>query len=413
MLVAAWLTFAALAGTLEVSDRTEFRLRYPGLVSGAGSLDLETDPDVQLTLASRRTVLLLEYNPQLVSWDMNFVGLEPVYLNRGTARAGWHDEHLRLSLNETASYGVQNYASLVLPAGTAGSPPPVALFPPATTFLYEGSVTTLEAKWTSRRWTLEGAAAYQLAGGATSTAREILPLQSGPLATLEGDYSMTRLDHLITAAAASYAALEFAPSSTFSPAGVQVGLVEVDEAWRHGWSRTLSSLLRGGASEAATQGVSDTGIPESPPAHFETDPVAEASLRYDLSSRSSTGDVTLACKLAPTINPFIGLVDERIGGVLAGHYQQGVVGLRFQAAFSESVPPSRLTGVRLYYSEVAATYRLSRAVSIEIGSRTLWQEPSASAAALALAPANAVLPVPVVQEVGFIALTLKADPIRF
>jgi hypothetical protein len=413
VIVAGWLTMAALAGTLEVSDRSEFRLRLPGLVSGRPSLDLETDPDAKLTLASSRTALLVEYNPQLVSWDMNIVGLHPVYLNRGNGRAEWHDEHLRLSLNETASYGSQNFGSLVLPAGTAGSPPPVGVFPPTTTFLYESSVTTLEAKWTSRRWTLDASAAYQLAGGVTAADRGILPFQSGPRATLEGDYSVTRLDHLITAATASHATFAFAPNSAFSTAGVESGLVEIDEAWRHRWSRTTSTLLRGGASEAATQGVSDTGIPESPPAHFETDPVAEASLRYDVASRNSTGDITLGCSLAPTINPLIGLVDERIGGVLAGHYHRGLVSLRVQAAFSESVPPSRLTGVRLFYSEVAATYRLSQAVSIEIGSRTLWQEPSASAAELALAPANAVVPIPVVQEVGFVALILKADPIRF
>jgi len=412
-MLGAWLTLATLAGTLEVSDRTELRLRYPGLVSGAASLDLETDPDLKLTLASRTMALLLDYDPQLVAWDMNLVGLRPVYLNRGTVRGEWHGRHLRLTLNETASYGSQNFASLVLPTVTAGSPPPVGVFPQATTFLYEASVTTLEAKWATRRWTLDATAAYGLAGGVNDADRAILPLQAGPLATLGVDYSVTRVDHFLTTASASYSAFAFAPSSPFSPGGVQAGLLELDAAWRHLWSRTTSTLIRGGGSEAATEGVSQTGVPVGPPAHLEADPVVEASLQHDFLGRRDAGDVTIGCRLAPTINPLIGLVDERIGGVITGHYLHGRVGLRAQATLSESVPPSRLTGVRLFYSEVAATYRLDRAVSLEIGSRTLWQGPTANAADLARAPANAILPVALVQAVGFVALTVKADPIRF
>jgi hypothetical protein len=418
-MLAGWLVVAALTGTLEVSDRTEFRLRYPGLVVGAPSLDVETDPDAKLTLTSRSMILRLEYMPQLAAWDMNFVGLQPVYLNRGSASAELRGRHLRLSLTETASYGSQNFGSLTLPVAVGGTTPPVNVFPQATTFLYESSVTTLEGRWTPRRWKLTASAGYQLGGGADAAAREILPLQSGPLATLAGDHSATLLDHVITTAAASYAAFEGEHVELTPPdvalTAVKSTLLQVDEAWRHSWSRTTSSLLRGGAAEAGTQGISETGIFESPqaPYQFETEPVAEASLLHDFLGRNNTGDITVSSKLGPTVNPLVGLVDERIGGTVAGHYLHGSVRLRAQATFSESVPPSRLTGVRLYYSEIAATYRLSPAVFIEIGSRTLWQEPTASAATLAQAPPNAYVPVPVVQEVGFVALILKADPMRF
>jgi hypothetical protein len=406
-MVASWFTVAALACTLDVSDRTEFRLRYPGLVANMASVDLETDPDAKLTLASRSGTLLLEYAPQLVAWDMNIVGVQPAYLNRGTARGEWRWSHVQLALTEVASYGLENFGSLALTPGPNGAPASVNVFPVANTFLYEASLTTLEARWRPRRWSLTAAAAYQLAGGATVAAQETLPLQSGPLGALSADYSVTRVDHVIASMAASYA--------TFST-GVDGGLLEVDEAWRHGLSRTTSLLLRGGASEAATRGISADDTPEPPqaPFHFETDPVAEILFRWDYASRHATGDFTASSRLGPTVNPLIGLVDEQVGGTLAGHYARGLVGLRAQATFLESVPPSRLTGVRLFFGEVAATYRLTRAVSMDLGIRTLWEEPSASGEQLATAPANAVyLPVPFRQEVGFLSVTIKADTFRF
>src|SRR5580700_1154210 len=161
-MLASWLSMAALAGTLEVTDRTEFRLRYPSIVPGVAALDLETDPDVRLTLGSRTTTMLLEYVPQLAGWDMNLVGLQPSYLNRGTARGEWHGRRVRLSLSETASYGTQSFASLALTPGPEGAPARVDVFPAANTFLYESSLSTLEVRWTPTRWRISASAGFQL-----------------------------------------------------------------------------------------------------------------------------------------------------------------------------------------------------------------------------------------------------------
>jgi hypothetical protein len=406
-MIAGWLTLAALAGTLEVSDRSELRLRYPGIQPGAASFDVETDPDALLTLASHTTTLRLEYAPQLVAWDLNIVGLEPSYLNRGTARAEWRARHLTLSLTEMAAYGSQSFASLALTPGADGAPARVDVFPAPRTFLYEASLTTLDARWNLPRWTLTASAGFQLAGGVTAQDRETLPYQSGPLGTLAGDYSLTRTDHLITSASGSYA--------SFST-GVDGAIVQVDEAWRHGWSRLTSTLVRVGAAETGTRGISPSDTLESPAAPFQlaTDPVAEGLIEHDFSGRRDAGDILFDAKLGPTLNPLIGLVDERIQGTLAGHYLHGRLGLRAQITLSESVPPTRLSAVRIFYQETAASYRLCQAVSVEVGTRTLWQDPTASAAVLAGAPANALyVPVPFLQEVVFLGLTLRADPVKF
>lgn len=405
-MIAGWLTLAALAGTLEVSDRSELRLRYPGVQPGAASIDVETDPDALLTLASHTSTLRIEYAPQLVAWDLNIVGLQPSYLNRGTARGEWRARHLTLSLSETAAYGAQSFASLALAPGPEGAPSRVDVFPTPGTFLYEASLTTLDARWNLPRWTLTASVAYQLAGGVTPRDRETLPFQSGPLGTLAGDYSLSRVDHLLTSASGSYA--------SFST-GVDGAIVQVDEAWRHGWSRLTSTLARLGVAEAGTRGISPSDTPEVPPGPLQLDtyPVAEGLIEHDVSGRRDAGDILLDAKLGPTLNPLIGLVDERIQGTLAGHYLRGRVGLRAQVTLSESVPPAQLEAVRIFYQETAASYQLSQAVSVEVGTRTLWQEPTASAAVLEHAPPNALyVPVPVVQEVVFLGLTLRADPVK-
>jgi hypothetical protein len=406
-LLGGLLTAAALVGTLDVSERTEFRLRYPGLNPEGAAMDLEADPDIRLTLASRSTSLLLEYTPQLAAWDLNETGIQPDYLNRGIARLEWKGRRLRLSLSEAASYGVQSYGSLASTQPVDGSPARVDVFPSIGTFLYESSTSTLEAKWTSGRWLLTGSGGYQLSGGADAVARETLPFQSGPFLVLAENYSVTRRDRAITTASGI--------DATFS-SGVDDALVQLDEGWRHQWSRETFSLLRGGIAEGATRGLSASDALEGPgaPYRFATEPVAMATLQRDFVGRVNTGEVNVTASLGPTINPIGAFLDERVGVSTAGHYERGRVGLRGQITLSESVPTSELTGVRIFYTEIASSYRVSRAVTLEIGARSLWQAPTASAAVLAEAPRDDLyVPVTVFQEVIFAAVVLQASTIHF
>jgi hypothetical protein len=391
------LLLAAFAGTLALSDRTEFRLRDPGLVPGTGALDLETDPGIKLTLASRTATYLFEYTPQLAAWDMAVEGIHPAYLNNGRVRADWQSHLVRITLRENASYGSRNYGSLVLAPTADGQPPRVDVIPVARTFLYEASTTALDSMISLSRWTIGTSIAYQLGGGATEVARQTLPLQSGPVASLRVDHALTRTDHLIT----NFSGLD----ASFSN-GVESALVDIDETWRRDWSRLTSSQVRAGFAFVRTR-TGAYGSNESEP-----EPILAAQVSQKVLTRGQLGQITLSSQLEPYVNPLIGLVDERVGAALLGRYTHGRLQISGQISVAESVPPSRATGVRLFYSDVTASYRVSRAVLLELGSRALWQEPTQPQGT---APGGqaALLPVAVMQEVGFLAMTVQANPIRF
>jgi hypothetical protein len=440
------LVLAALAGTIDVSDRSEFRLRLPGLsvtgavVPGEGSLDLETDPDLRLTLSSRTTTYVLEYAPQIVAFDMN-LGLQSTFMNTGTARAEWRGRRLRFSLAETATYGLRNFASLTVPSGTStqtgtspggmsqggmspGGTSGVGAVPASTTstIWYESSNTLASAGLSLRLWTLAATGGYQLSGGATPAARAAIPSQSGPLANASADYALARTDHLTTFATASASTTTIlstllAPSASSktvqAPSGfvnIDTALAEVDEAWQHAWSRATTTLLRAGASGGQTNGPYST-------AGLDVDPVGEARVTQAFRGRNQIANVTLDASVRPTINPLLGNIDERVQASVIADYLYGRVELAAQVTASESVPPSSPLGLRIFYTQVVSSFRLSRAILLELGSRAFWQVPTGTPNALP-APAGQVTAPPLVlaafkQEVGFVALTVRLDPVRF
>ncbi len=408
---------------------------------GAGSLDLETDPDVTLTLSSPTTRYLLEYSPQVAAWDLN-LGVQPAFLNVGTARAEWHGRHLRLSMGETASYGLRSFASLTPATGTGtgtqigmpstGAPPPpmqttvTALPVTTTTILYESSTTVANAALTLRQWTLAASGGYELAGGATSAAQESVPVQRGPIGNASADCALTHTDHLTTTGTASAPTTittnplpppqmvgSVSPATPAAPGSIRVDavLAAIDEAWHHDWSRTTFTVLRGGVSAGESNGALSPG-------GVQTSPVADATIVHTFRSYRQTGDIALDVGLQPTVNPILGYIDRRAQLSVAAHYTHGRVALRGQATISESLPPSNPGGARIFYTEVVSSYNLSREVALELGSRSFWQVPTAAIPTLVAPSAGQASTPPVVlaafqQELAFVALTVRLDRLRF
>jgi hypothetical protein len=409
------LVTAAMAGTLALSERTELRLRDPGLVGNQPSFDFEEAPDAKLTLASPLSTYFLEYSPQLTAWDLNVVGLSPALLNNGTARGEWRGRHWRLTLGENASYGGRNYASLLAgttlgvesaqpmmgaPGGPQGPLGQVTVLPAVgKIILYEASMTTLSTVATFRRWQLTTEVGYQLAGGADAAARTILPFETGPLGFIELDHTLGPRDHLLETARGS--------EESFS-SGPEVLMVEYDETWRHLWTRTTSLEFLAGVNEARAR----TGF--SPPAAYQnlTNPVASVKLDQRLASRVDRGELQAALRVGPFINPVLGLVDERAEAQVGGKWAREHVGLRGSASFAQSVTNPYGAAVRLFMAEIGMSYELSRAVVFDVGERFMWQEPVDSTVAGGGTP-PAFAAIAFTQEVTFVGLTLRADPLRF
>jgi hypothetical protein len=386
---------AAMAGEFTLSDRSEVRLRLPGINPPGASLDLETAPEARLVLGSRRVECGLAYTPRLTLWDVNVVGVDPAVLHGGEARAGWHDRRIRLTLDETASYGQMNFAALTPTSGPQGAPQRVDVIPTARVLNYESSTTTLTSRIALPRWVLGSAIGYQLSGGADADARAVLPLQYGPLGELTATRSLSRLDDSITTLSGS--------ESTFS-SGPELVLVEADEGWRHAWTRTTETRLTLGASEARTR--ASPAAPHS----FETDPVAEADLRQRFLAEEDRVDAQGSVRLGPVVNRLLGIVDERIQGAVGAAWTHGRYEVRASGSAAQSVHASSATAVALVLGEVALSYRLSKYTLLDFGVRGLWQKQAETLQTPG--QPDQIVHATFLQGVAFIGITFRALEFR-
>lgn len=383
----ALLIAADLSGALTLSDRTEVRFRAPGTVTTAmtraASLDLETTPEARLTLASRRSRYTFTYAPRLTLWDVS-TGAQPTLLHAGAVRVEWHSHLTRLSLEQAGSYGGMSFAYVSLQPGPGGAPPRVDVVPTPQILQYGSSTTTLASRLALRRWTLTTSAGYRLSGGTDAASRALLPFQSGPFGEAAADHAITRRDHVVTTVSASEAAFSSGPESV---------VVEVNEGYRHLWTRTLETRLTLGVSEVRVRaGASASYV-------FETYPVAEIVL--DEHPRTAEGHlaVRFGARLGPVVNQLLGIVDERVQGTLAVGYAYRRLATHAFAVASQSVPTSRPYATTLLSGELGAAYGVSRVVSFDVGVRALWQRADVTRAAF-------------LQGTAFIGVTLRAPPIR-
>ena len=350
---------ADVAASVALSDRTETRLRDPGDNPAGASLDISTMPEARLVLASPRTSCTLAYTPRLTFWDVNTVGVQPTWLNAGSARVDWRESHASLSLAEDASYGATSFAGLVLPQGPAGAPPRVDVIPTSQILQYESSTTTLGSRVEVRRWELRSTVGYQVSGGADDAARSIVPLQRGPLAEMVVIRAASPIDHLATTVTGS--------ETTFS-SGPAIGLAEADEGWKHRWSAFTETSFTLGASEGrvrASPFARDLG---------QTDFVAEAILDQSLLAAKDSVTLHAGARLGPVVNRLLGIVDERAQGTLQAKWTHGPFIADAFASAQQSVPTGGPNATTLLAGELGLSYAASAAVAFDVGVRGLWQK---------------------------------------
>ncbi|MGH7285762.1 MAG: hypothetical protein ACRELY_29945 [Polyangiaceae bacterium] len=357
------------------------RARAPGSAPPTTSLDFETDPELGLKLSSPRMRYTFGYTPRLTFWDINVSGLHPVLYDQGEARVEWLWKHATMSVDEIAGYGGVNYAALGPVPNANGTLPPVSVVPNAQVLYVEDSITTLRSLLTQPRWQEDLSVGYEIGGGATTDARAALPLQQGPFAEAIVTRTLRRTDYLPTTVSAT--------EDSFS-SGQEVLLTELDEGWRHLWSRITETRVVLGVSEARVRSSAEA------PHTTETHPVAEGTVEHRLSRRD---DVRFDARLGPYINRVFGFVDEEVQGTLAATRSQYPYTAHAYLTAAESISQSEAFAIRFGSAEIGASRALGKTVTVDAGVRGLWQEQNFGSADL-------------LQATFFLGLTLRAPPTK-
>jgi hypothetical protein len=393
MLLAADLTTA-----LELSDRSEIRVRAPGSATVL-SLDAETAIRAQLALSAKDFRATLAYAPRLTLWDIGGPAFQPTALQGGDLRVEWRARHAVVSIEEGAEYGGVGFGALPVEPGAVGmqtepgmqvnpgmqgGPPRIQAIPSVGIVDYLASTTTLASDITQRGLTMRLAAGYALAGGATADARTSLPLISGPFAEINAEWAGTRVDRpILRVAAAEY---------QFDP-GPESMLGEADAGWRHRWSRVTETRLAAGGAVSEQHGPSDA-------AHTYTPfPVVEA----ELDERAVGGahvDMAFTTRLGPMLNRLYGVIDERAEAsvTLTHHYRRLVTHGFF--GVSQSTDWQNTYATSLVAGEVGVARPMNAIVALDAGVRTFWQRTYGVSA-------------PLLQSTFYVGVTLPSRPLRF
>jgi hypothetical protein len=399
-MLAALPLAADLAASVMLSDRTEARVRDPGDSPTGPSIDIATTPDARLILVSPRTDFTLAYTPRLTLWDVNDIGVQPLWLHTGLARVAWHDEDTALSLEQDATYGATNFAALTFapsPEEQPTMPPRVDVIPTSQIVQFESSTTTLGSRIVGRRWDFRSHVGYQLSGGADDASRLVVPLQKGPLADATLTFAQSPVDHFATTVTAS--------QTEFS-SGPEIALGEVDEGWKHRWSPLTETTFALGISEASVQ---PSPVVDS---FRETNPVVEAILDDAMLIDGDHVTLRLDARLGPVVNRLLGIVDERVQGSVLSKWTHRPFAMSAFASAQQSVPTDGTYATSLLTGELAVSYTATEAVVFDMGVRGLWQKANQPVVSIATPGATDIVEGSLGQGIVFIGVTLRAPTVR-
>jgi hypothetical protein len=400
----ATVVAADYAGTLDLLDRTEFRVRttqevdtvpgFPNNTQTAVGYDLFTQPTIRARVLDRRWDFELSYAPSFTFADLE-LGFTPTILHIGDTRVGWHDRFVTVTLMQGASYGQLNGA-YIAPTSTQqlvpGQPPIVMAAPAPTTVDYLASRTTGSiGVRLDRRNLVTASGEYDVIGGTNAVSRLTVPEQSGPRANATYEYIASRRDQLLTTAlfqSTDFLGLQCLPSDGNAAAlyscSPQSRIFQGGEAVRHRITRRASVSL--GAGFAASVSRLQTEGP------FQTAyyPTGEALLTVDLQRppegalgmpAQEGGQATVASTLRVSAR-LAPLVDIRTGNVYNAAAAEGsfVVPASARLAFHASggflqyLPSGSVGAVTLVHSEAEVAYAVDPYVSLALGERGIWQQ---------------------------------------
>ena len=416
MLHAPVVLIADYAGTLQVGDTSELRLRYSPPANGAGTptgpatagstpfgMDVYTQPQLRLRLLTHGGWEFLLGDAVTLTWED--VELGPCstclfYYDTGNASIGWRNRTVSINLSEDASGGL--FTALAGPLPQAVTPPGQMMTstqgPPTATVTQQAlpnttiktgsthTALTMQAQL-NRQASMSLGVSYLLSGGLDAVSRETLPLQYGPRADASFTYSLTRRDQLVTMAYVMGS--QFGVTQCFNPV---TGLGETDamgnplecepDAWieqisegiRHAIGRQTELSLDAGVSAVENRLTNGAAYDNRP---F---PNAHAALSHRFGPRG-TSSVLVEANLLPVVDWRSGLVQERLQGQLSLLDEVAPrVTLHVAANGSTTVPTDAPLAAQLVGGLAEVTYKKSRTLLLTAGLRGWWQDQSPTGA---------------------------------
>jgi hypothetical protein len=380
------VAFAEYVGTVDVSNRTEVRVRHTQDVVPDKSFDVVDAPTARVELEDRVWSHTLGYTALAAAPDVQ-AGLSPQLIQSADLGTAWHDRRVRIGVAEYAMYGELNTGFLLggpptsAPTPAATPPPGPAAPPPAgpttptlaapTTLRMGSSRTVLATALTlSRRWTATTAVEYVMAGGVDTASQANLPLLRGPRGEATATYAATRLDGLETRASVQRGTTTeglCSPAIADVPVGATCAPVtdtgQITEAWQRRLTRDSQATLGAGAAWTAVRIRPEDRFVD------RLFPVVRASFEHARVVQDIRTIVRLDALLAPTIDVRTGVLDQRAQGsvALTLPFHEVTLSGSFSAARSVSSPFVRpltaLTGV------LETAYHFSRVSEIGGGVR--------------------------------------------
>jgi hypothetical protein len=392
---------ADYAGTLEVSNRTEFRVRLTEVPSGTAfviatpgsstpaaaatvpnpGLDLVDIPELHLDLKQHSAEYKLDYSAFTIEPDMELGATVPQVLQSAALGAAWHDERLRLGAIEYGQFGVQNSAYLALASTTTTMPPPAqqSVQPLANpeTVDYGASRSDLNLRYQfSRRSFTEILLEYGIQGGLGAASQTILPVVQGPRAEALIGYKASRVDtvetHLIGATSSStpidcspYLINPLPNNELCQPNAYSAQLTEM---WRRQLTRHSEVWIGAGPGLVLARLSPDYNYTHA------VYPIVVAGFQYARTLESIKPVLRFDFQVAPLIDVRTGIIDDRAQGTLTLTVPIRYLKLTGSLSGSRSVDPLFAEPVTSILGNFEADYRLESYVSLGGGIRYAWQE---------------------------------------
>jgi hypothetical protein len=423
---------ADVAGTVDLLDRTELRLRttqelnapagFPNTAQTNLGLDFFTQPTIRVNLLERRWYLEASYGPSFTFPELE-QGFTPTVLQVGDVHASWHDRDTTLSATQAASYGQLNGAYLApqsLQQPIPGQPPIVTATPQPVTidYLVSRTVGALGVRLDAHDQ-MTASAEYDVVGGTNAVSRVTVPEQHGPRGNVTYEHIFDRRDAILTTALyqhTTFVGLLCLPPTGPSPSAPtgfpctpDSHIFQAGEALRHRITRQAAISVGAGvaAAIARMQAFQSYGTTFYP--------TGQALISYDFPRPSAeaygTGlhaaeEVLLAStlRISGTLAP---VVDIRTGNVYNAVAADGslvvpaskLVAFRAGGGVLQYVPSGSAGAVSLVHSEAEIDFAADRTVTFALGERGIWQQQNGFGTFL--------------SSYGFLAVTLRGPRATF
>jgi hypothetical protein len=327
------LVFAAATATADLSDRTDARLRFSSGQTPA--LDVANTPTINLQMQAHQWLGDVFYAPSIQVQNLVPPPAQPTFLNTLALTSTWLENHARISLIEDGTVGEESTAYLGgLQAGQQ-TPPTTTMTPgmmtptmaPALQFIPQQTKTVWFASsrsllfvglQPSKRWQLALDVGYYIYGGLDDSARQVLPLQRGPVGDASAAYIFNDVDRFIANVNAQR--LEFAEGPCLAllyTTNINMGMLpecapdEYIAVGTVGWSHALSRLSTASVSVGASAVRSRLNLNSTDEFQTHVYPAGLLTYQYRTGILRRPTTLRIDAQVTPAVDNLTGVAENR------------------------------------------------------------------------------------------------------